>query len=215
MSEANIKRMFATKRITIDRLEAICRFLDMELDDLFTLYEQSRTCISQLTHEQEEELVNDSALLFAAVCVRNHLSFEDIVEQYSIDQHELIQSLAKLDRLKIIDLLPNNRIKLRISEHFHWIQDGPIEKFYEQTIEQEFLKQGFDDEDNPRVFLSALLGDSSRAILMQRIESLADEFVQLQKKDRNLPFKKRFNIGLLIALREWEFTFLERYGKDR
>lgn len=213
MSEANVKRMFSSRRMTVDRVESICELMGMKLSDLFSLYEDSRQKISRLTIEQERELVADTKLLFAAVCVRNHLSFEEIISHYSVEKTELIQSLAKLDRLKIIDLLPNNRIKLRVAENFHWLSHGPIETFYEKSIEREFLKDGFDDSENPRLFFSGLLSENSRVVLLERIKSLSDEFHQLQKRDRELPVDKRNNIGVLVALREWEFKLLERYGK--
>ena len=213
MSEANVKRLFASNRISIDRVEAICRLLDMELGDLFQLYEDSRQRISRLTMQQEQELVSNAQLLFVAVCVRNHLSYEQILQNYNIEQTALIRSLAHLDRLKIIDLLPENRIKLRVAENFHWIPNGPIEKFYEQAIQQEFLKEGFDDEENPRQFLSGLLSEQSRTVLIQRLQSIAEEFHQLQRQDRELAFNRRVNIGFLLALREWEFSILEPYNR--
>lgn len=213
MSLANVKRMFASERITLDRIEAICRLAGMDLGDLFQLYEESRQRISQLTEDQERELVADRKLLFAAVCVRNHLGFEEILEHYRIDEPELIQSLAKLDRLKIIDLLPGNRVKLRVAENFRWIPGGPIERFYEQTIQREFLGGRFDGEENPRVFLSGLLSERSRAIVLHRLESLANEVHQLHRQDRDLPLSERKNIGILFAMREWEFTALGAYRK--
>lgn len=75
MSEANVKRMFASKRFTLERLEDVCRLMQMELTDLFQLYEESRQRISQLTVEQEQELVRDEKLLLVAVSVRNRLTF--------------------------------------------------------------------------------------------------------------------------------------------
>ncbi len=62
MSEANVKRMFASKRFSLDRLEAVCQLMKMELTDLVMLYEESRQRISQLTVEQEQELVGDIKL---------------------------------------------------------------------------------------------------------------------------------------------------------
>ena len=213
MSVANVKRLFASERITVDRIEAICRLLDMELGDLFQLYEDSRQRISQLTEDQEKELVADTKVLFAAVCVRNYLSFDEILQHYKISEHELIQSLAKLDRLNIIDLLPYNRIKLRIADNFRWLPDGPIENFYKKTVQNEFLKQGFDDRENPRIFLSGLLSERSRAIVLHRLQSLENEFSQLHRQDSDLPLSERKNLGILIAMREWEFTALKIYLK--
>jgi DNA-binding Xre family transcriptional regulator len=79
MSEANVKRMFAKRRFSLDRLEQVCQLMHMEMSDLFVLYEASRQRIDHLTEKQEQELVGDAKLLLVAVSVRNQLSFEDIV----------------------------------------------------------------------------------------------------------------------------------------
>lgn len=204
MSEANIKRMFASKRFSLDRLEDICNLMQLELSDLFQLYEESRQHITQLTLEQEKELMSDASLLLVAVSVRNRLSFDDIIHNYDIEATECIRHLAKLDKLKIIDLLPNNRIKLRIDENFRWLANGPIESYFEKQIQAQFLKSGFKGELEQRLFLFGLLGDSSTQILHNKLKALAQEFSQLHRQDSKLPLDKRHNIGFMMALRPWD-----------
>lgn len=204
MSEANIKRLFASNRFTLDRLEDICQLMQMDLIDLFQLYQESRLRITQLTLEQEKELIKDAKLLLVAVSVRNHLTFDEIVDHYEISNTECIGYLAKLDKLLIIDLLPNNRIKLRIDEDFHWIAHGPIEGFFQKKIQKQFLNSGFRHELEHRRFLFGLLGDSSTRKLLNKIQRLSKEFVELHRQDAHLPLNKRHNIGFMIAMRPWE-----------
>ncbi len=204
MSEANVKRMFASKRLTLDRLEAICRLMQMELSDLFQLYQEARQHITRLTAEQEKELVGDTKLLLVAVSVRNRLSYEDIVSHYHISETECIRYLTKLDKLKIIDLLPQNRIKLRIDEGFRWLPDGPIERFFEKQIQNQFLHSGFGGEFEKRLFLSGLFSDFSIQVLMRKMQMLAQEFTELHRQDTCLPLNKRRNIGFMLAIRPWE-----------
>jgi len=204
MSEANVKRMFATKRFTLQRLEQVCQLMDMELADLFKSHEASRQSITHLTEEQEQELVSDVRLLLVAVCVRNYFTFDEIVAQYNLKSTECIRYLAKLDKLKIIDLLPNNRIKLRIDEGFRWLAKGPIEIFFEKQVQSQFLKSSFSAEGDQRLFMSGLLSETSRQVILKKMQMLAKEFVDRQ--DANLPLSKRDNLGLLIAMREWEFA---------
>lgn len=204
MSEANVKRMFASRRFTLERLEQVCKLLGMELSDLFQLYEESRQRITQLTLEQEQELVSNVKLLLVAVSVRNRLSFDDIVSNYDISPSECIRHLAKLDKLKIIDLLPNNRIKLRIDEHFHWLPNGPIERFFEKQIQGQFLKSTFSGEMEQRLFLFGLLGDSSTQVILNKMKALAREFADLHRHDAHLPLASRNNIGFMLALRPWD-----------
>lgn len=204
MSEANVKRMFASKRFSLDRLEEICQLMQLELSDLFQLYEESRQRISQLTLQQEKELVANDKLLLVAVSVRNRLSFEDIINNYEISETECIRYLAKLDKLKIIDLLPNNRIKLRIDDGFSWLKNGPIEALFEEQIQSQFLRSRFNGDCEQRTFLFGLLGDSSAQILINKINALASEFTALHRQDSALPLDKRHNIGLMLAMRPWD-----------
>lgn len=209
MSEANVKRMFAAKRFTLDRLEEICRLMQLDLADLLQLYEDSRQRITQLTEEQEQELVSDEKLLLVAVSVRNRLGFDDIIRNYLISEPECIRCLARLDRLKIIDLLPNNRIKLRIDEDFRWLQNGPIDRFFEKQIKNQFLKSGFTGEREQRLFLFGLLGDASIQVLMNKLQLLSKEFAELHRQDAQLSLEKRYNIGLMLAMRPWDLGVFE------
>ena len=209
MSEANVKRMFASKRFTLERLEDVCNLMKMELTDLFQLYEESRQRITQLTLEQEEELVRNTKLLLVAVSVRNRLAFDDIISNYQVSKTECIRALAKLDKLKIIDLLPNNRIKLRIDEDFRWLPNGPIERFFEKQIQGQFLKSRFGDELEQRLFLFGLLGDASAQVMINKMQSLAKEFTELHRQDAHLPLEKRHNIGFMLALRPWELEVFQ------
>lgn len=215
MSEANVKRMFASGRFTLERIEDICQIIGLELGDLFQLYEESRKRITTLSVQQEKELVGDTRLLLVAVCVRNRLSFDEIINHYQITETECIRYLARLDKLKIIDLLPGNRFKLRIDEHFHWLANGPIERFYEKQIQSQFLKATFNGENEERLFLFGLLGDSSTQIIINKMKMLEKEFAELHRHDANLPLNKRHNIGCILAMRPWDLdVFIPMVKKD-
>ena len=84
MSEANVKRLFATQSFTLQRIESICELMHMDLSDLFNLLESERQRIHRLTLQQEKELVDDTGLLLVAVCVRNQIGFEEIVQRYRL-----------------------------------------------------------------------------------------------------------------------------------
>jgi len=209
MSEANVKKMFCANRFTIDRLEAVCGLMQMELTDLFELLEESRQRITQLSEAQEKELVSDTKLLLVAVCVRNRLGFEEIINHYHITPNECTRYLAKLDRLKIIDFLPGNRIKLKVSEDFNWRPQGPIERFYEQQIQQQFLQTTFNGEGDLKQFTYGLLSDASHQVILKKLKMLSKEVHELHRQDASLPLAKRRNIGLMVAFREWQLSVFE------
>ncbi|NVK42420.1 MAG: helix-turn-helix transcriptional regulator [Oceanospirillaceae bacterium] len=215
MSEANVKRLFASGRFSLSRIEQVCELMQMELSELFQLYEASRSRIARLTEEQERELVADPLLLMVAVFVQNHLGFADITGRYNISETDCIRCLAKLDRLRIIDLLPQNRIKLRIDEHFSWIPGGPIERYFEREVQQQFLRGSFRRSGGTRLFFNGLLSERSRQLIARRLDALGHEVADLQRQDASRPPEERHNTGVLLALREWEFDAAQPFLKSR
>jgi DNA-binding Xre family transcriptional regulator len=204
MSEANVKRLFATQSFTLQRLETICEMMNMDLGDLFVLLESERRRIRHLTQQQEQELVADAKLLLVAICVRNQMNFDEMVSLYRLSEDEAIRHLAHLDRLGIIELLPGNRMKLLIDEHFEWLSGGPIERFYHQQIEEQFLKARFKSDIELRQFEFGLLGESASRIMIKKLRDLMREFTELHRADAHLPLKQRYSMGLLVAMRPWE-----------
>ena len=130
LSEASVKRIFSEGSFSLDRLEAICGLIDLELSDLFSEVKKQQHRIYQLTEDQEKQLVANEGLFIVANSVLNRWDFEMIQSMYEFSEHELIQHLAQLDRLKLIELLPNNRIKLIVDRNFNWIKYGPIPVSY-------------------------------------------------------------------------------------
>lgn len=134
LSEANIKRIFANRSFSLERLEQICNFIDINLSDLFVLSDKQQQTLSQLSLEQEQELIDNPKLLLVAVCVRDGWTFDEVIDHYEIDKFECIRLMAKLDKIKLIQLLPNNNYKLLIAQDFRWIKHGPLESFMEKEV---------------------------------------------------------------------------------
>ena len=130
LSEASVKRLFAEQNFTLLRLEQICHMMGLEISDLVQSMVSEQQKIVRLSLEQEAEIAADLLLLMITVCVINGYSYEELIDQYDIAEHDCMQKLAMLDRLKIIDLLPGNRIKLLVSANFSWHANGAIQQFF-------------------------------------------------------------------------------------
>jgi len=218
LSEGSVKRLFSSGGMTLERLESICDLVNIELSDLFQEYERGRAHISHLTVEQEKELVASPRLLLVAMCARNHVAFEDMVNQYQLTEAECIQALAKLDRLKFLDLLPGNRIKMRIAPDFHWLPNGPVVQYYAKRVQEDFFSSRFTGQHEARRFVTGMLSRASREILLRKIDHWSQEFAQLQREDLGLAMDERTNVGLLLATRPWnlgEFASSERNVQKR
>ncbi|WP_323813476.1 helix-turn-helix transcriptional regulator [Cellvibrio sp. NN19] len=209
LSEANIKRIFANQSFTLERLEQVCGVMELSLSDLFLLSSQKEPKLSQLTQEQEEELISNKKLLLIAVCARDGWSFHDIITQYSIDELECVRLLARLDKLKMLQLLPGNKFKLLIAQDFRWIPGGPLEKFMNRNVIVEFLDGDFNQENAFRFYLRGSYSDASIALLKSKLNQLTQDAALLNQQDTKLPLDKRQHIGVLLALRPWELQMFE------
>ncbi len=213
MSEANVKRMFSIKQFSLARLEEICGVIGISLSDLFLLIENQKKKLVQLSTEQEYELIADIRLFLVAACVRDGWSLDNIIRYYQIDQFECIQLLAKLDRLKMIQLLPNNQYKILISQDFQWIPNGPLEKFMEKNGIEKFMASSFTNENSFRFYIRGTYSQASISIIERKLNQLKKEAGLMNQEDALLPVENRHHIGLLLALRPWElpqFKLLRR-----
>lgn len=213
LSEASIKRMFSEKNFTLKRLEQLCQCMDLELSDLLRLMNEEEQSLSQLSEEQEKEIANDLTLLLVTVCVLNRWSLDDIMSRYKISETEGIRYLAKLDKLKIIDLLPKNKIKLLVASNFAWRENGPIQHFFQSRVEKEFFNSKF-NKANERLFVvNGMLAQNSNAVFQKKMEKLVKEFNELNDSDANLSLDERNGTTVVMAIRQWEYGLFEHIRK--
>lgn len=213
MSEASIKRMFSEKNFSLKRLEELCQCMDLEISDLLSLMKEDEQNISQLSEAQEKEIVNDLTLLLVTVCVLNRWSLNDIMSHYKISEIEGIQYLAKLDRLKIIELLPKNKIKLLVTSNFTWIENGPIQQFFQSKVEKDFFNTRF-KKTNERLFvINGMLAENSNAVFQKKMEKLVKEFNDLNDSDAGLAIDDRHGTTVVMAIRQWEYGLFEHIRK--
>ena len=122
LSEASVKRVFAQHTFTLERLDQICDFVGVEISDLARIVAHEAQSPVQLTWQQEKEVVSDPKLLLVAVHALNHWTMDDIMGSYALSKVECTRLLAKLDRLGIIDLMPDNKIRVKVARGFRWLR---------------------------------------------------------------------------------------------
>src|ERR1700739_4998994 len=135
--------MFAQKNLRLERFEQICALMGLDISDLLQLAQEAETRITELTEEQERELVSDPKFLLVAVRPRDPWPTAHILETYRLSEPELVKMLTRLDRMRIIDLMPENRIKVRLARNFSWRKAGPIQRFFEERLQPDFFASSF------------------------------------------------------------------------
>jgi DNA-binding Xre family transcriptional regulator len=215
ISESSVKRIFAMENFSLARLDQICQLIGWELSDLVRTMESETRRIGELTEAQEQELVSDYRLLLVAHLVVNGWQYQDILTHFQFPEAHLVRYLVKLDKLRLLELLPNNRIKLLLSPHFVWRRNGPIQRFFTEHLQEDFLKSSFDHRGEAFFFLSGTLSRGASTALIKKMEKLAAEFNDLNKEEQGLPLQQRDGCSMILAIRPWRPDVFERMRRAK
>lgn len=205
LSEASIKRLFAEQSFTLQRIEMLTKLAGAELTDLVRLSDDQQERIQELSAEVEQELANDPLLLLCAICVINRYRFNEVLDMYQFDPHQLQQLFARLDRLHIIELLEDNRYRMLLARGFHWRPGGAIEGYFVNSIFSGFFdKKLIRDKNHFRFAWGTVTAETAQRFL-ERLRVLYDEFNEAAERDSRLPIGQRNGSGMMLAFRsDWE-----------
>ncbi len=166
-----------------------------------------------MTEAQEQEIVSDERMLAVSFLVYSGWTYEEMLRYFDFTETELIGKLAKLDRLKLIELLPKNRIKLRVAHNLGWRKSGPIQKFFVDHFQTSFIRNDFREENEYLRLISGMYSPLTCSIILRKLQKLAFEIFQLNQEDRKLSLEDRIPFGVLLALRPWHAEFFDKMRK--
>ncbi len=218
LSEPSVKRLFSSGRLTLERLAQLTSFLGLTLAEVMQGIPGRAPELSRLSAAQETELVSDPKLLLVAVCALNHWTVADILAAYRLSEPECVQRLLRLDRLRLIDLLPGNRVRLNVARDFDWLPDGPIRNYFRECGESDFLNARFDGAGEMHAFVHGMFTRAAADELHAHLRRLRTQFDELHRESLAQPLGQRHGTGLLLAVREWElssFSALRRLPPSR
>ncbi len=218
LSEASVKRLFSRAELSLERLEALCDWVGVDIGDLIAMSRDVEPLVTALAPEQEVELLGDLSLLLTAFLVLNRWSEADILATFHFTKPELTRRLIRLERLGLIELMPFDRIKLRVARNFTWRRDGPIQRYFAHHVLPEFLATGFDAPGEQMHFVGGMLSRASALRLREAMEGLTRLLDELVAADLALPTAERHGVSLFIGMRPWEysgFTRLRRKPREK
>lgn len=217
LSEASVKRIFASERFTVSRLAQVSQLLGFTLAELVQASASSVPPLDTLTRDQEAQLISDDKLLLVAVCALNQWSLPDIVSFYDLTNTEAVKRLRILDRMGVIELLPGDRIRRRAKRDFDWLPEGPIRRYFAEQGQGEFLAGSFDSEGESLEFAHGMLTSAAQTELKLELRRLRSKLASLHDQSISASLDERHGVGLLLALRRWEpvaFRRLRRVAPD-
>ncbi|KAF7600719.1 MAG: transcriptional regulator [Candidatus Dactylopiibacterium carminicum] len=204
LAEASVKRMFSIKRMTLDRLMAVANLLGVSIAELAQEAAEQERRIRTLDATQETELVSNPKLLLVAVCTLNQWRVQDIMANYALSEAEVISLLLRLDKLRLLDVLPGNRVRLNVTRDFDWLPHGPIRGFFARNGLGDFFDGGFGGEDEYFAFAHGMLTESALGRLHEEARRVRAKLAELHEESLAVPLHKRHGVGFVLAFRQWE-----------
>ncbi|MCH9695383.1 MAG: helix-turn-helix transcriptional regulator [Gammaproteobacteria bacterium] len=211
LSEASVKRLFSRQTFSLERMERTLELLRMDFHDLVERVNSRREYVSQLTPEQEEALVGDTVLLVITFLVLNRWRYDEIRTVYDFEENLIQQKLIRLDRLRMIELLPFNRYRLLTARNFTWRRNGPVQNFFATRVQTEFFDSAFDQPEDELRFVGGMLSEGSITRMHEAIDRLSQYFDELVEKDSRLPMKQRIGCSGVFAIRPLQFSMFSQY----
>lgn len=206
LSVASIKRLLAKGELSLERLELLCDWIDVDVAEVVELAQAVQPLVTELTPAQERELLKDMALLLVAFLVLNRWREAEILEIFRFTKPQLTLLLIRLQRIGLIELMPFDRIKLRTARNFAWRADGPIQRYFSERVLPEFLATRFNDPGERMHFVGGMLSRASIHKLHEAMQVLAKQVDALVEADLGLPASERHGVSLFAAVRPWEFS---------
>ena len=213
LSEATIKRQFASGNFTLERLDEIFLLMGLEISDLVRMNDAERHRMKELTEAQEMGLVSDLATLLVAFLVVNGWTFDAILSQYGFSEADLVRCFTKLDAIKLIELLPHNRFKLLTATNFSWRKNGPILRFFVERMQQDYFRSDFTASGEALMYVPGMLTGTSSEAIIKKMETLVSEFNILNQQDAGLPINQRAPYSMVMALRPWKPAIFDKFRK--
>lgn len=207
LSEASVKRIFATGSFTLRRLAQICEVLELDFLDLAKLARHGTALESRLTVPQEEALAGDRHLLVVFHLLLNDWSADEIAADYRMSRIEVLRHLRTLHRLQLINVGPQNSLRLRTAKNIEWRHDGPVRMAYQKQLLDEFFEQPFMGRQQAVRFDAKELSSSSIAVMIRKVDHLLRELEELAEIDAPLRREEKQSVVLIAALRPYVLSF--------
>ena len=100
-----------------------------------------------------------------------------------------------------------------MAANFSWQRNGPIQKFFQEKVEQEFFSTGFDQDHESLIVVNGLLSKASNLEFQKKMQRLAKEFSELAQHDIALPMDNKHGNTVVLAIRRWQYNLFESIRK--
>ena len=186
VSELSIKRLFKDKDCKMSRLLDICSVIGLSIDELVSMQQRFKRVPEYLSEDVEQALADDHSLFLLFILLISHLDLDKIQGLFGIEQPQLYLYLRSLEKLGLIELLPNNRYRFLVALPIRWRTGGALFGVIEK-LNHRYISHCLKNEANPEYAFtttSRLMTKNSAQQIQASLKKVREEFDYLTSQDQ-------------------------------
>jgi hypothetical protein len=137
VSLATVKRLFAGEPCNIAKLMAICELAGISFFDLTALAAKPSEEAYRLNEEQERHFASYPGQHAIFRELARGRSPDDVRAEWGLDKRKLYRVLRQLEELKLLEVLPGNKVRMLAKGMIRMDEDGPFARtvLFQQNVD--------------------------------------------------------------------------------
>lgn len=204
VSEVTVKRIFSNQNCNLQTIFKICDLVGISFFDLAALSNQEQELDYVLTADQEKFFADNPALFGILRALHRGTNPTILAKQWNLTPQKFFRILRKLEKLQLLEVLPENQVKMKIAGNIRFQHQGPLAR----KILRPQILQFLDHVDNVLKNKDVCLHSAEVELSPAHISEFVEEIHALGAKYRARAFRDK---NLLSADRlksvRWLFAF--------
>lgn len=111
----------------------------------------------------------------------------------------LVEHLVKLEKLRLVELLPGNKVRLLFARNIHWHENSEVGRAFARGLQNLFVTMDFSRPN--AIWSSQVVNISAQALddVLVRLQQLTLDIVQSADAERSSAAGKSWHVLLLAA----------------
>jgi len=201
ITERTVKRWLADRGLTMNVVEDLCGVLGMSFIELCEFAKEDLDIRpQQMSREQERLLFSDLQLGLVFQLLLRGWTAQDIRFECGLPEATMVAHLVRLERIKLVQLLPGNKVRLLFGRHIKWHDSGEAGRAFARHLKNLFTAMDYSNPDS--IWSSQVFKLSQRSLteLQAKFYTLTTDIQLASEADRRLASAdKRWHVILLAA----------------
>ncbi len=134
VSVPTVKRIMTRDDLTLERLISISEWLGISIVELIALSEEHQSGSNQFSTAQETYLAQSPKAFLVFHQLLTGRSISQVRDRYRLKPVEARKVLKDLEKIGLIEVWPNDRVRLRCRGFFSMTPGGALEKAYFNSV---------------------------------------------------------------------------------